>query len=475
MMKINILHTNDLHGHLENWPIIREYLKLQRAYFTQKQEPFLLVDIGDALDTVHPMVEASQGEIMVDLFNEAGYDIVTIGNNEGLNFTNNQLDYLYSKAEFEVTLANLLDSRTYDYPRWANPLVYREIEGQRIALIGLTAPYATYTLNEYELVDPFAALEQQLRKIQQSNQVVDLIIVLSHLGLKDDRLLAQKFPQIDLIIGGHTHHVLLDGEEVHNSTLAAAGKYGHYVGHIELELLPNNHQSVWEKNKRRWKIECHLATIEQLRDLTEIPISDSFETQGRQILRKQPVAHLPHYLSVGRKQGTHSFIKLALDAICESTHTQIGLLTTGLFLSDLSDGLVTENDLHEALPHSMHLIVMTFTGKHLLQLLEELMSQEDDLRHRLINGMGFRGKIFGEFVFKGVSYDENSKQWFAGEELVEHHKVYRVAAVDHYWFLPFFPTIADYGSPQLLFPAFLRHVVADYLRKYYPLNVTGKD
>lgn len=473
-MKLNILHTNDLHGHLENWPIIREYLKLQQAYFTQKREPFLLLDIGDALDTVHPMVEASQGMIMVDLFNEVGYDIVTIGNNEGLNFTNNQLDYLYSHADFEVTLSNLLDSQTYDYPRWAQPIVYREIEGQKIVLIGLTAPYATYTLNQYDLIDPFDALEQQLRIIQRSNQVVDLIIVLSHLGLKEDRLLAQKFPQVDLIIGGHTHHVLLDGEDVSQTTLAAAGKYGHYVGHIELELLPND-QLIRKKGKRRWNIACHLTTIEQLRDLTELPISDSLEVQGRQILQKRPIAHLPHYVTSGQKFGVHSFVQLALDAICDSTNTNIGVLSTGLFLSDLPLGLVTENDLHEALPHPMHLIVMTFTGLRLIQCLEELLNQEDDLRNRLISGMGFRGKIFGEFALKGVSYDEESKQWFANQEAIDKYKTYRVAAVDHYWFLPFFPTIADYGSPQLLFPEFIRHVVADYLRKKYPLIHTGKD
>ena len=474
-MKLNILHTNDLHGHLENWPIIREYLRLQQAYFTEKQEPFLLVDIGDALDTVHPMVEASQGMIMVDIFNEVGYDIVTIGNNEGLNFTNNQLEYLYSHAEFEVTLANLLDSRTYDYPRWANPLTYREIDGQRIALIGLTAPYATYTLNQYELVDPFDALEQQLRNIQRSHQPVDLVIVLSHLGLKDDRLLAQKFPEIDLIIGGHTHHVLLDGEEVQQTTLAAAGKYGYYVGHIELELLNDKRSSLRKKNQRRWKIECHLSTIDQLRNLTEISVSDSFEIQGRQILKQQPIAKLPHYLSASQLKGPYSFIQLSLDAICDSTNTSIGLLSSGLFLSDLPSGIVTENDLHEALPHTMHLIVMTFSGKHLIDLLEELLSQEDDLRNRLISGMGFRGKIFGEFVIKGLSYHEATGQWYAGDEVIAHHQTYRVAAVDHYWFLPFFPTIAAYGSPQLLFPEFLRHIVADYLRKKYPLIDTGKD
>lgn len=475
MIKFNIIHTNDLHGHLENWPIIREYFKLKKASYTQKKEPFLLLDIGDALDTVHPMVEASQGMVMVDLFNEAGYDVVTIGNNEGLNFTNSQLNYLYSHANFEVALANLLDSRTYDYPTWASPITYREIEGQRIAMIGLTAPYATYVLNQYNLIDPFDALEQQMRIIQRSNQAVDLIIVLSHLGLKDDRLLAQKFPEIDLIIGGHTHHVLHDGEIAYQSTLAAAGKYGYYVGDIELELLAETDHVARTGQKRRWKIDCQLLTIEQLQALTNMTISDSFEIQGRQLLQKQAIANLPYRVAAEQTYGKHSFIQLALDAICDATQTKIAMLSTGLFLRDLSAGVVTENELHEALPHSMHLIVMTFTGQHLVELLEEMQNQEDDLRERLINGMGFRGKIFGEFVLKGLSYIEATGQWFAGDSLIDKNQIYHVAAVDHYWFIPFFPTIANYGAPQLIFPSFLRHVVADYMRKRFPLIDTGED
>ena len=193
------------------------------------------------------------------------------------------------------------------------------------------------------------------------------------------------------------------------------------------------------------------------------------------MLQKQAIANLPYRVTAEQTYGKHSFIQLALDAICDATQTKIAMLSTGLFLRDLPAGVVTENELHEALPHSMHLIVMTFTGQHLVELLEEMQNQEDDLRERLINGMGFRGKIFGEFVLKGLSYIEATGQWFAGDSLIDKNKIYRVAAVDHYWFIPFFPTIANYGAPQLIFPSFLRHVVADYMRKRFPLIDTGED
>ena len=118
---------------------------------------------------------------------------------------------------------------------------------------------------------------------------------------------------------------------------------------------------------------------------------------------------------------------------------------------------------------------MTFNGQDLLNLIEEILDQEDDLRNRLISGMGFRGKIFGEFVFKGLTFNVETQEWLTDDGPIESQRTYRIAAVDHYWFLPFFPTIADYGAPELLFPDFIRHSVADYLRKRYPLTDTGKD
>lgn len=468
-MKLNILHTNDLHGHLENWPVISDYLRSTKAYYQTKGEPTLLIDVGDALDTVHPLVESTQGQVMIELFNEVGYDLVTIGNNEGLNFTNAQLDYLYSHATYDVTLANLLDSRTYDYPKWAQPLLYRIIDGKRMAFIGLTAPYATYTLNGYELIDPYDALEEQLRNISRSSDTVDLIVLLSHLGLAEDRIIAKMYPQIDLILGGHTHHVLVHGEEVYQTKLAASGRYGHYVGLIELEFITPRPQRYWKQASRKWEINCSVKTIEQLIESTGLPQTNYYEKLGRQALSEQSIAYTPHHFSATALSGEHSFIQMTLKALSESTDIPIAILSSGLFLSDLPAGVVSDNDLHEALPHPMHIAILTFTGEHLISLLEEMAGQEEDLKFRMITGMGFRGKIFGELVMRGVVYDFDRSEWLHDSRPIMPNKTYQVVTVDHFWFIPFFPTIAKYGSPRLLFPDFLRHITADYLRKNYPI------
>src|SRR5699024_1698357 len=70
---------------------------------------------------------------------------------------------------------------------------------------------------------------------------VDFVVLLSHLGLPIDRFLAKKFPQIAIIIGAHTHHLLPTGEQQGATLLAAAGKFGQYVGKISLTIDENHH------------------------------------------------------------------------------------------------------------------------------------------------------------------------------------------------------------------------------------------
>jgi hypothetical protein len=49
-----------------------------------------------------------------------------------------------------------------------------------------------------------------------------------------------------------------------------------------------------------------------------------------------------------------------------------------------------------------------------------------------------------------------------------------VGTLDHYLFVPFFPTIEIMGDNQIMFPDFLRQIVARYLTKHYPIESEGE-
>ncbi|MFP3472365.1 hypothetical protein R0J90_20130, partial [Micrococcus sp. SIMBA_144] len=64
-------------------------------------ESVYVFDIGDHVDRWHPLSEATLGLGNVELLNEAGYDAVTIGNNEGITLDYDDLNNLYKEAEFD--------------------------------------------------------------------------------------------------------------------------------------------------------------------------------------------------------------------------------------------------------------------------------------------------------------------------------------------------------------------------------------
>ena len=54
MENIVLLHTNDLHSHLENWPKIRRFIDQKKRENEKKGITTITVDLGDFTDRWHP-------------------------------------------------------------------------------------------------------------------------------------------------------------------------------------------------------------------------------------------------------------------------------------------------------------------------------------------------------------------------------------------------------------------------------------
>ncbi|MEM5598275.1 metallophosphoesterase [Niallia circulans] len=182
----------------------------------------------------HPYTEATKGRINTQLLNEEHYDAVTIGNNEGITLSYEGLDHLYDEAKFDVIVANLY-KRNGERPDWAIPhQIFKTAKGTKIGVIGITAYFEKlYELLGWKLTEPIEELSKQLEKIRGN---VDIIVLLSHLGINDDEMIAANYPEIDVILGAHTHHIFHQGKIINNNLQGAAGKYGYYLGHIELKV-----------------------------------------------------------------------------------------------------------------------------------------------------------------------------------------------------------------------------------------------
>lgn len=439
---IRILHINDLHSHFEHYP------QLKRAVedWSQTDREVIKVDLGDNVDKSHPLSDATAGRFNVVLMNELGINYATIGNNEGIGLAKADLDSLYDQATFQPLIGNLKDQGRQ--PQWAAPyVIHRTQAGTKIAFLAYTFPYyITYRPNGWEVLEPLAQLEQDLA--QPEVQDADVIILLSHLGVRYDEQIAENYPQVHIIIGSHTHHLFEEGKLVNDTYLAAADRYGHYLGCIDLTV----------ENGRM--VACQIEAVPTKTYALEVDQEDqafiqAMRAEGYRRLATDEVADLGQVLTFDQSMN------LVVQAVLEETQSQVTLLNTGLLMEALGPK-VTMADLQRALPHQMRMAKLTVTGQELKEICQEVLTKAELLQHQAIKGMGFRGKEFGSLIIGGFAYKD--------QEIVYNNRVVgpdqnlTLVLVDQYYFAPYFPSIKD-KDVELLFPDLLREVVAKYLRR----------
>ena len=252
--KITILHTNDVHSHIEPFPSTHYKYPNQggvarRATLVEdirKENPnTLLLDAGDIFQGT-PYFNLYGGELEFKLMSTLKYDAATIGNHD----FDNSIDGLYAQlpnAKFDFVNANynfkntILDGQVKPFKIFIKDGIKIGVFGVGIELEGLVDP-RMYKETVYN--DPIE-VARDVSRILKEDEECELIICLSHLGYHykgnikvNDLELASKTKDIDLIIGGHTHTFLpkptvtknIVGENV---LINQVGCYGLNVGRVD--------------------------------------------------------------------------------------------------------------------------------------------------------------------------------------------------------------------------------------------------
>jgi 5'-nucleotidase len=221
---ITILHTNDVHSHIEpfskNDPRFANQGGVARRLTLINQVRLenpntLLLDAGDIFQGT-PYFNFYGGELEFKLMSMLKYDAATLGNHD----FDNGIDGLYKQlphADFQLLTANydfsntIMDGHTKPYTVFVKDGVRIGVFGIGIELMGLVNKRM---FKETEYLDPIE-IATDISATLRNQEHCDLVICLSHLGYdyanKDrvsDLILAKKTAGIDLIIGGHTHTFL---------------------------------------------------------------------------------------------------------------------------------------------------------------------------------------------------------------------------------------------------------------------------
>ncbi|WP_016993615.1 bifunctional metallophosphatase/5'-nucleotidase [Lysinibacillus boronitolerans] len=450
--KIHIFHTNDLHSHFKYWPRMQSYVKEIRNNLANIGETSYLFDVGDHLDRSNIYTEATVGKGNVRLLNEAGYDVVTIGNNEGITLSHEELFHLYDNANFDVVVANVYASNGKK-PAWMKPyVILTTATGTKIGVIAATAMFEVYyeELN-WHMDDARSTL---LRLAHQLREEVDIVVCLSHLGITEDELLADECPEIDVIFGSHTHHVLPEGKVINGVLLTGGGKFGQYTGHLIIEY-----------DKKLRKIVEKKDTLIHNKDLpivkNEQKMVQLLEDEGNRILDTPVFTTKKAY----NKEWFHysQLSDLFAHAILEKSGADCALFNAGIFLDGLPKGIVTALDLHRIFPHPINLCTIELSVPEMKEIY--MQSKNEEWPYIELKGLGFRGVIFGKILTYGFSMNEN-RQLMINGKLADQNHIYKLVTLDLFTFGYFYPSF-KYAKKQYILPEFLRNIMIDYGQRFF--------
>ncbi|OGX68737.1 MAG: metallophosphoesterase, partial [Paenibacillus sp. RIFOXYA1_FULL_44_5] len=422
-----ILHTNDIHSHFEQMPKIASAIQQYRD--NSISDSIVVVDCGDHIDRMRIETEGSEGSANIQVMNAVGYDMITLGNNEGLTLLPDVLQHLYrDEASFKVILSNLYD-QTGQVPDWIYPSYILDRRNVKVGFIGITAAFQDfYELLGWNVTDPIVAVREQVEIIRKH---ADIVILISHVGIAYDKRIAQEIEGIDVILGGHTHHLFEVPERINQTYLCAAGKFGQYLGTVKLTI------------NRETKALIHVAgeaiPVEPFAPHPQVEaIIEKYRRISTQNLDYE-VACLDEPLHAG-SHGESPLGSLLASGLRKWTGADIGLANVGQLIEGLEPGSVTKKKLLEICPSPINPCLMLIRGEDIAWAIEQSLTEE--YRNMPIRGFGFRGKILGVLCLDGlkVEYDpmaepfQKVKRIWVNQELLHPHQSYRVGTIDMFTF-----------------------------------------
>lgn len=264
LKKITILHTNDVHSHIDPFPkndplnpsgggvIARANL----INLIKKDNPHTLVlDAGDVFQGT-PYFNFFGGELELKLMSKMGYNASTLGNHEFDNGME-KLSKVLKHANFSFLNSNYTLKNTPLENKIKSHEIFN-INGIKIGVFGLGIELEGLVEKKlYKGIKYLNPIEisKDISDDLKYNHNCDLIICLSHLGFsysKDknimcDLILAKQTKNIDLIIGGHTHTFLDEPVKVKNLEnkdviINQVGCFGINLGKIDFYFSENNKQ-----------------------------------------------------------------------------------------------------------------------------------------------------------------------------------------------------------------------------------------
>ncbi len=320
----------------------------------------LFCDNGDTLNGTYPAVK-TQGAAMVPVVNALGIDAMS--SHWEFAYGPSVYKNRASELNFPVLAINVFDKKTKKliFP----PYVIKDIGDLKVGLIGIASNIIDKTMPpSFSEGVRFTLGKDELpgviKKLRTDEQV-DLIILISHLGFPQDMKLMSEVPGVDLCLSGHTHNRTVQPVKQGDTLVMQSGCHGSFLGRIDLEVANGKitgyeHQLI--------EVESSIIPDPEMREIIEgacAPFKDKLET-----LVGETMTALNRYTML--ESTMDNFL---LQSILDASGAELAFSNGWRYGAPVIPGPITLNDLYNIIPMDPPIGRVELTGEELISMLEE--------------------------------------------------------------------------------------------------------
>lgn len=424
-IRLTVIHTGDIHSRL--LPYDMDLMATdERIGMVQENEPFggiarattiikeirqsaqhsLHVDSGDVFQGA-PIFNEFEGEPEILALNHIGMDAFIIGNHEFDFGASNLYDKL-AKAQFSVLAANyqwknVQGVNEEPLKEVARPYAIINANGVKVAVIGM-ANYSSMSSITYGDNGLGITVLENVQVVQSYIDLlkndVNVITMVTHLGLGDDEDVIRKTTGLDIVFGGHLHVVLNPPKNIPDGTVDAlgnevpkmvplvhSGAFMKYIGHfdgvfypdymIRPELYPKAEEGIvnpWDLTlvSHTYQPIAIDSTIKDDADM-EFVIAPYERELARRLDLRKIVGYAPMKLNRFGSNGHDSPLgNFLADQMVyrQRSEADFGATNSLGIRTDVNQGPVTNDQLYNVFPFPNTLTTMTLSGTEVWSLLD---------------------------------------------------------------------------------------------------------
>ncbi len=373
-VQVTIMHVNDVHGRMDPFKPTGATenvgaLSKVAAYVAERRRAeganILLLSAGDMVHGTN-IVNLFGGLPMMEVMNHMGFAAMTLGNHE-YNYGQKQLLALEQAAEFPLLAANVVYEASGK--NFVDAWTIKDIGGVKFGIFGvspLETPIVTHPNNVIGLAftDPVKVAEAAVAALADK---VDVIICLSHLGYGPDKELAAAVPDIDIIVGGHSHTAVAVPEKVGDTIIVQAGEWAGNLGELNITVEDGNISS-FSGQLIPITASMQASAPDSAVGATLAKYQKSLSERLNVVVGSTPVALVGERADV--RTRTTNLSNLVTDAMQAYTHADIVITNGGGIRASLPAGDITVGGIYTVLPFDNSLVVLELNGEGILKALE---------------------------------------------------------------------------------------------------------